>query len=84
MALSTVWTKHIQDPEKKEAFTKAIKASNLGFGRLLELLHEDLKEIERSEQTIADFADPNWAYKQAFRNGEKARLNKIIKLLTFT
>jgi len=33
--------------------------------------------------TMKDFDDPNWAFKQAFRNGEKTALKEVLELLSF-
>jgi hypothetical protein len=81
--LPVVWTKHIKDPDKKQNFESAVRASTTALGRLIEIIDDEERALESSSLTIKDFDDPSWAYKQAYRNGEKARLKKLRELIDF-
>lgn len=81
--LPVVWTKHIKDPGKKQNFESAIRASTTALGRLIEIIEDEERALESSSLTIKDFDDPSWAYKQAYKNGEKARLKRIKELIDF-
>lgn len=83
MKVSTKWTKHIADPEKRDSFVKALGASSLGFGRLSDLIRERQNEIDSTEFRVSDFEDPSWSHKQAFRNGQKAMMKEILDLINF-
>jgi hypothetical protein len=38
-------------------------------------------EIRHNEENVEDFQDAAWAYKQAFRNGERAALRHIQRFI---
>lgn len=77
----SVWTQHIQDPEEKAKFEDYLKRSKELFSVLSNLIDVSLKNYEQTELTIKDYEDPNWAYKQAFRNGHKAFAARIKDLI---
>lgn len=84
MTLSLEWTSHFNsDGPAKEKFEQAIKASTTMKKRLTEILHKKINEIDSRECSEKDFEDPNWAEKQAFRNGRKTELKRLIQLLDF-
>lgn len=81
---STEWVNHFNsEGENKDKFVQAIKASKTMQERLLQILEDKLREIDNRECTEEDFKDPNWSEKQAFRNGRKTELKRLIQLLTF-
>lgn len=83
MALSVLWTRHL--PKKdKETFEKTVRNSVTVLSRLKTILDEEYESILKEEQSSSDFSDASWSHKQAFRNGEKARLKKIKDLLILT
>lgn len=77
------WTAHLQDPERREEFRKLLNNSTTVFSRLLQILEEEERNIERKENSPDDFSDPSWSHKQAFRNGDRSRLQRIKDLLSF-
>lgn len=80
--LSTAWTKHIKDKERKAALEGAIRNSSTALGRLRDLLKEDEESLSSSQVSQPEF-DASWAFKQAHICGERARIRKILDLLSF-
>lgn len=78
-----VWTKHIKDPKKREDFVLAVRNSTVALTRLVEMAEEDLNTLNNSDFSTKDFDQPSWALRQAFKNGQRAELNKIKNLLNF-
>ena len=81
--LVSLWTKHISDPEQKKKFEDTIRASTTLTQRLLEILEEEERALDQLTMSSQDFDSPAWAYKQAYRMGEKARLKKLRDLFNF-
>lgn len=82
--LPTPWIRHLKDQSKKEEFEAAVKASSTALSRLYDLVLEKEADIYNHETSVTtDFNDPSWAYKQAFRNGQKTSLKEICQLLEF-
>lgn len=82
MKLSTTWTQGM-DPTRKEAFEKLLRNNSTLVARLHEVLDQWEQDLTAKEITIDDFKEPNWANKQAFRNGDKSRIKKVRDLFTF-
>lgn len=80
----TAWTKHLRDQEEIEDFQKYIKSSVKVLDRLNELLEEEKRTLDRSETDLKSFDQPNWDYKQAYKNGYRACLQVIQKLIQVT
>lgn len=81
--LSLSWTKNIQDDDKRKDFELVLRNSTMILGRLKAILQEELQALEQKEETYKDFDDSNWSHKQAFRNGDRHRINKTLNLLEF-
>lgn len=81
--LSTEWTKHIQGEKQKQDFENAVRNSSVLSLRLLDLLGEWETEIRRKQVGGESFTVPNWAYQQAYLNGELARIQKLKDLFVF-
>jgi len=79
--LSLEWTSGMT-PEQKENFELVLRNNSLIVERLHNILDQWEKELNKSEFTIKDFSDPNWAQKQAFRNGDRSRIRKVKDLFT--
>ena len=75
------WTSHIKDPNEKFDFEKSIFGSRRILDRLRQLLKEEENSLEASELSVASFDSPNWAYKQAYKNGYRSCLNVLKKLI---
>jgi hypothetical protein len=80
--LSLEWTKGVPD-ERKASFVEVIRNSTIALNRLYEITEEWEEELNRQEIKLDDFAGPNWAQKQAFRNGDRSRIRKLRELLSF-
>ena len=78
---SIVWTKHLEGKDK-ENFLNILMNSTTVLNRLQTLLKEELDNLDNQECTVKDFEDPSWSHKQAFRNGERARIRKTLDLIT--
>jgi hypothetical protein len=81
--LSIAWTKHLPPGKSKEDFEKIIRNSVMVMSRLRDIINEKEQELSRSETTEKDFETPSWAYKQAYRNGQRATLRDLKSLLQF-
>jgi hypothetical protein len=77
----SAWTKHLEDPDKKEQFIKSLKNSKFVLDRLFALLTEQEQAIDRSELDIKIYDNPNWSHKQAFKNGQRSVLASIKRLI---
>lgn len=77
----TKWTQHLKDPEEKERFVNSILGSKIVLRRLQDLLKEEEQSLDRSETDIRIFDQPNWAERQAFKNGYRSCLGVLQKLI---
>jgi len=77
----TKWYSHIKDPEAQERFRNQILSAKPVLERLATLLKTELDGLDRSELDIRTFDQPNWDYRQAFKNGCRAELNFMTKLI---
>jgi hypothetical protein len=83
MGIPTAWIKNLNDPIERDNFEKTIRSSAVALSRLIDLLEEKEAEINRQEATVEDFVNTDWAFKQAYRNGQKATYREVRQLLTF-
>lgn len=81
--LSLEWTKGIREADKKQAFEDAVRNSTTALGRLYDILSEREEELLRAECNVSDYDTPNWATRQAHRNGERSQIRKLRDLLAF-
>jgi hypothetical protein len=75
------WTKHLKDPEAKAQFEREIEGCKPVLKRLQDLLDEEVLNLDRSEMDIRSFDQPNWDYRQAFKNGYRSCLKTIDTLI---
>lgn len=80
--LSTAWTKHLKDAEKKANLEGAIRNSQTALIRLRDLLVEEDAALSNNQVSQPD-NDASWAFKQAHISGERLRIRKILDLLSF-
>ena len=78
------WTQNISDPEQKAAFESSIVSAKPVLDRLVVMLDEDAAALDRSETDIAVFDIPNWAYLQAFKNGQRASIANLRRMADIT
>jgi hypothetical protein len=78
------WLQHLpQDTDDAKRFEQAVRSSTLVLGRLRDILEEDLEALDRQETSEDQYKLPAWDCLQAHRNGDRARLRKILNLLSF-
>jgi hypothetical protein len=80
--LSTAWTKHLKDPEKKKNLEGAVRNSQAALTRLRDLLLEEDAALSNNQVSQPD-NDASWAFKQAHLSGERLRIRKVLDLLSF-
>jgi len=77
----SVWTRHLTNADEKAEFEKFVRGSKRLLDRIKEVLTEQLDNQDASENTIKAYDNPNWAYKQAHRNGVRSTIQSILKFI---
>lgn len=77
----TKWTQTIRDPADKDRFEKQIYSAKPVLNRLIDILREDERALNHSETDLKTFESPNWHYRQAFKNGQRNKLEDVLKLI---
>jgi hypothetical protein len=77
----TAWTKHIKDEEQKKRFQNDIINSKSVLFRLDELIQEELRTLEKTEENPKVYDLPNWDYRQAHYNGYRQMASVIRKII---
>lgn len=77
----TKWTQHLRDPKEKEELEKAIRSAKPVLDRLKDMVEDQIKQVASSELDVNAFDNPNWAYKQAYKNGYKTSLRFLETIL---
>lgn len=75
------WTKHIKDPDDKSNFEQQILSAKPVLQRLKQILEEKESSIDRSETSILVYDTPNWAERQAHKNGNRESILFLKKLV---
>lgn len=73
----TVWTKNLKTEEERTNFMNQVLGAKPVLERLVEILNEKEEQLERSERTLDAYDNPNWAYKQAHKNGYLSVLQNL-------
>lgn len=68
------WTSHLATEQAKEEFRRDILRAKDVLDRQKQILNEEEAYLDRSEMNIKQFDQPNWEYRQAFKNGYRAAL----------
>lgn len=77
----SAWTQHITDNKEKEDFRNSVLGAKRVLERLKALMQMDLEALNLKEVNTESYEIPNWDYKQAHTNGNKACLYKYLKLI---
>jgi hypothetical protein len=77
----TEWTRHIKDPTDKVEFEKDVYGSKRILDHLKGILKEKEKTLDRSELDPVSYDNPNWACKQAYKNGCRSSLHYMLTLI---
>jgi hypothetical protein len=80
--ISLEWLKGIPE-DKRASFEEVLRNSSQALSRLYDMLSEREEELTRQESNIGDYDTPNWAVRQAHRNGERSQIRKLKDLLSF-
>ena len=80
--LSTAWSKHLKDKNKKSDLESAIRNSTVALSRLKDLLREEDAALSNLQISQPD-NDASWAFRQAHVSGERLRIRKVLDLLSF-
>lgn len=81
--LHSKWFTHLSNEESRADFRRSLFSSRTVLRRLKNILEEEKRTMANAEASPKDFEDGNWAYKQAFRNGERRGLRIVEDLLQF-
>lgn len=81
MRVATTWTAGLSEDAKKSYIDGLV--ANPYLKVLRTILEVRDKGLQKNEFSTEDFKEHQWAYKQAFRNGQRSAINAIIELLTF-
>lgn len=79
--MMTSWTKNLKTAEDKEKFENSLRGARPILKRLSQLLIEEEEEIDRYELNLDTYSTPNWAERQAHKNGQRAILRKMKNLI---
>ena len=80
--LDVAWVKEFTNNEEaKEAFVSSVFSSAKVLTKLSQIIGEYMETLEDNERSTSDFSDPNWAYKQAFRNGQMAAFKRVLNVM---
>lgn len=75
------WFKHLKDPSEQERFQNSIYGAKEVLNRIKTIIEEEERDLYQTERDSRSFDTPNWAYKQAYKNGFLSALNIIKKLV---
>jgi hypothetical protein len=78
----SVWTDHLKTPEDKERFRSSLESAKPVLDRLQAILDDKATAIDTAERSVANYDNPNWAYRQAHRNGCMSTIYGIKSLIT--
>jgi len=78
----TKWTQHLKDPKEVEEFKRAVRSAKPVLECLKLMVEDQVKQLDSSELDAKSFDNPNWAYKQAYKNGYRSILNFTKNVLT--
>jgi hypothetical protein len=76
------WTNHLKDQKSKENLELLLRNSTVVLGLLSDILNDRLNSVYNQETKLNDF-NGDWAFRQAFRNGQKHSLKAVLDLISF-
>lgn len=79
--MKSQWHSHLSNKDDKEKFKLYLQSNKDLFRRLDTILDKITEEELSGSIGLEDFDKPNWAEKQAYRNGKLAALKNIKTLL---
>lgn len=79
--LAIYWFADCNTDEERKLRLQQLQGSSFILSVLKKIVEAQKRGLEASEHSEKDFEDPNWAEKQAFRNGKRSSLNFVTQLL---
>lgn len=79
--MNTIWTKNLKTEEEKQQFQNTLLGSRLVLERLSDILKEKAESLDRSSLTLSSFDNPNWASKEAYKNGYASCIHNLLQLI---
>jgi len=76
------WSAHLNDPEKRKEFIQTIKSSRTLIERFLVLLDQMETTIVQDANSLKQYDNPAWPYRQAHQNGRHSAIKQIRDLFT--
>ena len=64
-----------------EAFERSYQNAHTVVDRISEVLEKEMSSLIKEEDAPERFDNPNWAYHQAYLNGQRKAVRDLIKLL---
>jgi hypothetical protein len=77
----SAWTDHLETEEEKKRFRDYVRGSRELLNRLKEILEAQEANFDSIESSPKQFDNPNWDYKQAYRNGQRSAVRAILTLI---
>jgi hypothetical protein len=75
------WTNHLSTEEEKKRFEREVYSARPVLERLSAILDKKERALDRSEQTLKAYSEPNWGERQAHKNGIRQDLAETKALL---
>lgn len=75
------WTAHLKDPEDKIELENAVRSARPVLELLAKMVEDQTSQLASTELDPKAFDNPNWAYKQAYKNGYRCSLKFLSGLL---
>lgn len=77
---SSKLTRGLQGSEL-EAFERSYQNAHTVLDRISEVLQKEMTSLIKEEDAPERFENPNWAYYQAYMNGQRKAVRDLINLL---
>lgn len=77
----TKWTEHLSSEQDKQKFQNSILGSRDVLDRLKDILDAQERDLLNSEVSLDTYSQPNWAERQAHKNGYRSCLRSLRKLI---
>jgi hypothetical protein len=77
------WFKDIPDEDKAD-HEKIIRSALLALDQFDGMLKNEIDMLDRQECDPTTYDTPNWAYRQAHKNGARAAYEKMRKIISLS
>lgn len=76
-----MWTNHIKDDKEKLEFEQQVLRAKPVLDRLKFLVEQKEDELNRYEDSLVQYDNNNWAFRQAHQNGFRSCQSRVLKLI---